>query len=420
MANVLRNRDFRLLWLGQTVSTVGDQVFPVAVTIAVLDAGGDASDVGFVLAARWLALVLFVLAGGVWADRLSRRTVLIASDAFRAVAVGALVLLPSHPPLWILAVLVFLVGGGEAFFRPAYGALLPSLLAEDQRAAGNGLTSISVRTASIVGPGLGAALVTATSPRWALAVTAFGFFASLATLVLLREPPFEPEESRSALEDVREGLAEVRSRPWIGAILAAAAVQLMVAIAPTVVLLPVISRREFGTDAVYGTALALMSAGGLFGALFAMRFRFRHQGLVALVGLMAYALVPLALVYPVNRWWLFAAYFVAGFGVEPFIILWQVALQREIPADRLARITALDWMASYALMPLGLALTGPASEVLGERTVLWTAAIAMIGPTLLLLRVPGIKDFRTPGAEPPAAEAVRAPAPRPPEPRVPQ
>ena len=115
--SVLGVRDFRLLWIGQAVSTVGDQIFPVAVTITVLNAHGSATDIGLVLAARWAALVLFAIVGGVWADRLSRTLVMRLADGFRIGAVLGLALLPHTPPLWLLALLVFLVGGGEAFFR---------------------------------------------------------------------------------------------------------------------------------------------------------------------------------------------------------------------------------------------------------------------------------------------------------------
>ncbi|HEX9356754.1 MAG TPA: MFS transporter, partial [Streptosporangiaceae bacterium] len=270
--------------------------------------------------------------------------------------------------------------------------------------------------AAIIGPALGAAVVTVAGARWAFALTVLGFVFSLVMLARLREPPYTPDESRSMIDDIHEGFAEVWARPWIAAILGVAAVQLMVSIAPSVVLLPVISRREFGSNAVFGTALALMSAGGLLGALIAMRWRPRHPGLVALLGLVPYVLIPLALLYPVSRWWLFAAYFVAGIGLEPFVIFWQVALQREIPPDRLARITALDWLSSFALMPLGLALTGPAADAFGERAVLAVAGFMMVVPTLLLLRIPGMKDFRTPGGAPESTEPEARPLPASPRP----
>lgn len=395
-ASILGLRDFRLLWIGQTISTIGDQIFPVAVAIKVLDAGGHAAELGFVLAARWLALVLFVIVGGVYADRLPRKLVMMGSDAFRGVTVLGLALTPGHLPLWLLAALIFLVGGGEAFFRPAYGAIVPSVLPADRLGAGNAMTSVSLRSAAILGPAIGAALVASVGPRPALLVDAGTFAVSFLTLARLREPAFTPGPRQSVLRDVRVGLAAVWRRRWVAAILLLAAFQLMLAVAPEMVLLPIIGRRKFHTDAVFGTCLALLSAGGLIGALAAIRWRPSRPGLVGMLGLLPFALVPAALATPFSRWWLFAAYFIAGMGIEPFIIFWQVALQREFPADQLARVTAVDWLCSFALLPLGLALTGPAVQLAGEPTVLWVGAAVAFVPTLLVLFVPGVPQFRSP------------------------
>jgi MFS family permease len=402
-AGVLGLRDFRLLFIGQTVSTVGDQIFPVAVTIAVLDhTGNDAGSVGLVLAARWVALVLFVLLGGVWADRLPRRAVMIGSDAFRMLAVLGLALLPGSPPVWVLAVLVFLVGGGEAFFRPAYGALVPAVVPEDRRPAANALTSVSLRTAAVVGPGLGAALVALVGVRTAFLVDALTFLISLLTLLRLREPSYQPAPSNSMVADIREGFAQVWRQRWAAAVLGVAALQLMLAVAPAIVLLPIIGRREFGGDAVYGAALSMFSLGGVIGAMAAMRFRPRHPGLVGVLGLLPYAKVPESLLTPFAPWWIFACHFVAGLCLEPFIVYWTSALQRAFPAHQLARVTSIDWLCSFALMPLGLALVGPAAAGLGESTVLWSAIVVATVPVLLLLLVPGMKDFRDPRSGPPA------------------
>ena len=395
-------RDFRLLWAGQAVSTVGDQIFPVAVAVAVLDAGGGTTGLGAVLAARWVALVLFVLLGGVWADRLPRRWVMMGADAFRALAVLGLAVTPGHAPLWLLAALVFLVGGGEAFFRPAYGALLPSVLPAHLLGAGNALTSVSLRTAAVIGPGLGAAVVATTGPRPAFALDAATFGVSLWLLARLREPAYDRTPRTSMLHEVREGLAAVRRQAWVVGILVVAAVQLMLTMAPTTVLLPVISRREFGTDAVFGTALAALSAGGLAGALLVMRWRPSRPGLVGVAGLAAFVVVPLSLLAPVSPWTIWGAFLFAGFSLEPFVVLWQVALQREFPRELLARVSSVDWLASFALMPLGLALTGPAVALAGEASVLWVAVAASLVPPLLVLAVPGVRDFRTP-SRPPAA-----------------
>lgn len=395
-ASVLGFRDFRLLWTGQTISTIGDQIFPIAVAIKVLDAGGGASALGLVLGARWLALVLFVLLGGVYADRLPRKLVMMGSDAFRGVTVLGLALTPGHVPLWVLVGLVFLVGGGEAFFRPAYGAILPSVLPHERLGAGNALTSVSMRSAAVIGPAVGAVVVAAVGPRPAFVLDAATFAASFLTLLRLHEPAFTPGPPQSMLGDVREGLVAVWRRRWVAAVLALAAVQLMFVLAPETVLLPIIGRREFHTDAVFGTALAVFAGGGVIGAFVALRWRPRRPGLVGMLGILPMTLLPAALATPFSRWWIFAAYFLAGVGLEPFLVFWQVALQREFPLDLLARVTSVDWLCSFALMPLGFALTGPAVSLVGEAGVLWFGAAVAFVPTLLVLRVPGLVEFRTP------------------------
>ncbi len=398
--SVLGIRDFRLLWLGQAVSTVGDQIFPVAVTIAVLNAGGTATDIGLVLAARWAALVLFAVVGGVWADRLPRTLVMRAADLFRMLAVLGLALLPTTPQLWVLAVLVFLVGGGEAFFRPAETALLPSILPAERLRPANALIVISYRTAAVIGPGLGALVVTlAGGTRAAFAINALTFGVSLVCLTLLREPPrhlVAVEDRPGVLREILEGFHEVRTRPWVAAILVLASVALMLVIAPETVLLPVIGRREFGHDTVYATSLALFAAGGIVGAVIALRWRPRQPGLVGALGWLPFTAVPIVLAFPYAPWLFYVAYFVAGAGFEPFNIYWQTALQREIPPDRLARVSALDWMASLSLLPVGMALTGPAVAAYGENTVLLVAAAVNVVGTVAVLFVPGVKELRSP------------------------
>jgi len=392
-ASVLGFRDFRLLWLGQTISTVGDQIFPIAVAVKVLDAGGNASDLGLVLAARWMALVLFVVLGGVYADRLPRKLVMMGSDAFRGVAVLALALTPGEVPVVALAALTFLVGGGEAFFRPAYGALLPSTLPEERLGAGNALTSISVRGAAVLGPAVAGVLVATVGTRPAFLLDAATFAVSMATLARLHEPPLPVAARSRMLRDIRDGAAEVWRRPWVLGVLALAVVQLMLVVAPELVLLPIISRREFGSDAVYGIALAAFAAGGVAGALLALRWRPARPGLVSILGLLPFTLVPLALAFPLSPAVVVAAYVAAGIGIEPFIVYWAVALQREIPRDKLARVTSLDWLCSFALLPLGLALVGPAVEQAGEDTVLLSSAAVNVVSCLAVLAVPGILRF---------------------------
>jgi len=394
---VLRLREFRLLFFGQAVSVVGEEIFPIAATISVLNAGGDAFDVGLVLGARWLAVVLFALIGGVWADRLPRRVVMIGSDLVALAGVLALALAPGDPHISFIAVMVFVVGASEAFFRPAETALLPSIVPQDQLTAANSLIAVSYRTAAVVGPGVGGIFVAAFSVHAAYLVVGVALTVSALSLYALREPAREARErTESFVQEIGDGWRALREQTWALAVIVGGAAYLMLVVAPENVLLPIIGRREFGSDTVYAVSLALFSLGGVVGAVLAVKLKPAKPGRLGM--LLTLLLVPMfvALAFPVSEWLIFVTYFVGGIGIEPFNVYWQSALQREIAPDKLARVSSLDWMASFGLMPLGLALTGPLSNAIGEVAVLLGAGLACIVITFAVLRVPGVDEFRRP------------------------
>lgn len=399
MWEALRGRDFRLLFTGQAVSSIGDQVFPVAVTVQVLDNGGSVGDLGLVLAARFASLVLFALLGGVWADRLPKVKVLIGADLSRLVAVlGLALVMTGSTPVAVLAPLVFLVGAGEAFFRPAYGALLPSVLPPDQLSAGNALSGSTFHVASIVGPGLAGLVVVAVGPRGAMLLDAATFAVSLALLVRVREPAFTPRERQKVLTEMAEGVSAVRQRPWVAAVLLMAMAQLLLLIPACSVLLPK-AFADSGETASYGYVLAIGAVGGLLGGLAAGHVHPRRRGLVAMLALLAFVVEPLALLADAPPWVLAAAWFTASLGLGPFLVYWETALQQDVPRELLARVISLDWMCSFALLPLGLAVVGPVVDAVGRDAVLWTGVVAAVVPPLLCLPVPGVLDFRTPAEE---------------------
>jgi len=400
---VLRNRDFRLLFAGQAVSTVGDEIFPIAATISVINAsgGGNAKGaviaVGLVQGARFLAIVSFALIGGVWADRLPRRLVMISSDIVAALAILTLALIPGTPHVWVIAVCVFVVGAAEAFFRPAETAILPSLIPDRQLTVANGLISVSYRTAAVVGPGLGGLFIVGVGVRSAYVLDVIALTVSALTLLRLREPIREPaSRTASVRHEIAEGWRELRTQRWAVTTIFAGAAFLMLVVSPENVLLPIIGRREFGGDAVYAWSLALFSLGGVVGAVLAIRIRTTHPGRVGwLLGLL-FAPVLVALAFPRSAALILALYFVAGAGWEPFNIYWQSAIQREFPADKLARISSLDWMLSFGLMPLGLALTGPLAALVGTQAVMLGAAVVCVVICLGVQLVPGVAEFRNP------------------------
>lgn len=405
MRNALRIRDFRLLFAGQAVSAVGDQVFPVAVSVLVLDTGGGAADLGIVLAARFAALVLFALLGGVWADRLPRVRVLVSADLLRLAAVLGLLVATSVStvPLPVLAGLVFLVGAGEAFFRPAYGALLPSVLPPPSLAAGNALSASSAQLAQVVGPGLGGLLMAAAGARAGFVLDATTFAISLVTLLRVREPEHLPAPRTRVVAEMAEGIRAVRERPWIAWLLGVFALNLMLVYAPVVILLPLMVREQTGETASYGYVLAAGAFGGLIGALVAGRWKGPARGRRATLGLALLVAQPVALLLGAGLPVLCVAWAIAGLGLGPFIVQWETALQADVPRHLLARVISLDWMATFGLFPLGLALTGPAVAAFGRSGVLALGVVIAVVLPLLVLRVPGVREFRTPVTGPGSA-----------------
>ena len=396
-SSVLGIRDFRLLWLGQSISAIGDAVFPVAVAVRVLDEGGSASDLGLVLAARTLSFVLLLVVGGIVADRMRRTRVMLGADALRVVAGFGLALTPGSVSILALAALTFLMGSGEAFFRPAYGAVVPTVVPAERLPAANGVTSVALNSSYILGPALAGLIVATVGWRWAFAVDGATFLVSIATLVRIREPRHEPaEEKSSAFRDALGGFRAVRERPWILAVLLYFSVLLMVAMAPLSVLRPVIAEDNLGDRALLGVLLATFGAGAVVGGVFATRWRPRKPGVAAMAGLLPIGLLLVGYAYSRSLPLLLAAEFATGFGIEIFQINWISAVQRDVPRHLLARVVSLDWMMSLGLMPIGFALTGPVVNSVGQRPVLVAGAI-VVALGLTILAVPGLADFRTPG-----------------------
>ena len=389
---------YRWLFTGQVVSAVGDQLFPIAVVALVVTRGGNAGELGLVLATRFAALVLFAVLGGVWADRLPRVLMMRAADLLRLVAVAGLALAAAtgDPPTPVLAALVFVVGAGEAFFRPAYGALLPTVLPARDLPAGNALSEASQYVAQVAGPGLAGALLLISGPGVVFALDALTFAVSLATLFKVVEPPHQKAVRRRLHREIAEGITAVRQRSWIAAVLAMASVQLMFAVAPAMVLLPLILRDNGQSPSTYGLVLAVGAVGGLLGAVAAGRWQPAHPGQAGLLTLLGWTAPPLALLLQAPVPVLAAAWFVGGAGLGPFNIWWASALQTAVPRELLARVVSLDWLFSLALLPLGLALTGPAVALVGRGPVLVTAVVAMVVTSVLPLLVAGVRDLQNP------------------------
>ena len=392
---VLRYREFRLLFGGQLVSLFGDGLFAVALSFAVLDETGSKSGLGIVLAAGSLPLVAFLLVGGVWADRLSRRRVMLVADGARMAIQGVLaaLVLTGRAPLGAFIVLYGLYGVAMAFFSPASTGLVPETLPAEELQRANGLMGMTRSVTAIAGAAVGGVLVDVFGPGSAIALDSGTFAVSALALASMRVGPVSSAVRERFSHELAVGFREVRSRRWVWMTILNASLFLMLYVAPFDVIGPIVSRRSLGGAIAWGVISASFAGGMAAGGLALMLVRLRRPMVVALSILLATSVSPLLLAHAAPVALICASYFLEGVAVGVFTTTWETALQREIPARVLSRVSAWDWMGSVAGMPLGFALTGPLLAVVGERDVLYGMAAVAFVLTIWMLGVPDLRHI---------------------------
>jgi hypothetical protein len=412
---LLRIRDFRNVFLAQSISVFGDGVTPVALTFAVLGLTGSATDLGLVLAAQSLPLATLALVGGVWADRLPRAALMVTSDLVRAAVqiTAATLLLTGVAQIWQLALLAAVHGAAEAFFRPAAGAIMPQIVPAARLQHANALMGLSDNFGWMAGPAVAGTLVAVIGAGGAIAVDGATFLVSAAFLATLRVPAIARSEAvRSFVAELREGWREVKSRTWLWVMLLRACLVLCIVIAPFQVLGPLGLLAQGHTAAAWGWIQAVFSGGMLGGAAIALRYRpKRPMVLVCLTGTTSVA-APLTMALGGGAVTLGIVYGLRGIGVGLLVAVWNTTLQTKIQGEALGRVTAWDWMSSTALWPAGLAVAGPLAQAFGVTSICWASAGLGLAASVWVLFVKDVWRLRP---EPvlvaaPAAGAMPPPA----------
>ncbi|MCY0958396.1 MFS transporter [Streptomyces sp. H27-H5] len=375
--SVLRDPAFLRLWAGTTASGLATWALPFVLGLAVLHRELGAAGLGLVLAARTAGFLGAVAVGGVLADRHSRRAVVLWSALAAAVA-APLLTVGLGRSLVLMAVAAALAGAGQGACRPAFQALTAEVVDADRRQRANAAMSLSVRTSTLAGPALTALLAGFVDVRTLL--WGIGLLWLVAAFVPGRGASPDPSTERPPHVSFRaefiDGIREARRHPWFLAGLGALTAVVALGYSATSVALPLISRDRYGTEWVLAAAMTAYTVGALGGALLTTRRRPRSPGWMAFAGLAAYGFAPLSLMLPVHPLVVIAAYVVAGIGIELFNVPWFTAAQREVAPDKLARVSSLDFLVSYGLAPVGLALIAPAIDVFGVTPVLAVCAAA--------------------------------------------
>jgi len=384
------------------VSLIGDGLFPVALTFGVLDLTHSGTDVGLVLAAFAVPMVLFTLVGGVWADRLRREWVMIASDLFRflTLAVIAGLLFTHHARVWNLALLGFAYGCGDAFFYPAYTALIQQIVPRDRLQEANALRGVSEGFGWFVGPSISGILIAFIGTSGTLAVDAATFLVSAAFLLALRVPALVRSQGRTTtfLTELRDGWREVCSRTWLWVMMLHAMLVLFVTIAPLQVLGPLAITTRHQSPALWGFMVGLFSLGMLVGGLVALYYRpLRPMVTVTLCSTTA-AMAMLALALRLSPGALVTVWFLRGIAIGVLTAIWEASLQHHIPHESMARVSSWDWMTGGGLWPVGLVIAGPIAQTIGLTNALWLSGGCGVACSLWVLFVKDVWRLRGPAA----------------------
>ncbi|HEU0001617.1 MAG TPA: MFS transporter [Ktedonobacteraceae bacterium] len=433
-ARALKSRPYAMIWIGQTISNLGDGIFYIALAWQVLLMTHSGTAMGVVLIAGTIPRLVFVLIGGVAADRLPRRLIILWSDGGRGVVVLLISILgfTGHLQFWHLIIEALIFGVVDGFFNPAIMAITPDLVEKDDLASANALVSLSGNLAQLVGPLVGAGLIALISPIGAFAFNALSFFISVAFLLPVRIPerhvarPLEIQEPaeeemqavgddfsapvsgempaerrgfRGVVEDVREGLVYVRNTRWLWVTTLSASVGNIGFTATLAVATPKLVHDIYGQGAwLYG----LMSTTGAIGSIIALLLigqatRLKKRGLLAYLSLVlsCSGILIFGLPFPRGIEPLVAslASMLVGFGLAFFNTIFFTILHETIPGDKLGRVISLDTLGSFAMIPVGEALGGILTDRIGPAPVFIIFGSINLANVLIPLLVRDVREL---------------------------
>jgi MFS family permease len=408
----LRERPFRLLWIGQSASAVGDSMTGVALTFAVLGTSGSATDLGIVLGAFTIAHATFILIGGVWSDRLPRRLVMLSADVVRAAVQGilAVLLISGNVELWHFVAVAFVTGAAESFFAPASTGLIPQTISSERLQQANGLMALTRSGSWIFGPALSGVLVAAFGAGWVFAIDSASFVTSAIFLSRLRVPLAPRGERQSFVADLAHGWREVRSRQWVWASLIAFGIGNM-AWGAMSVLGPIVVEREFDGPTTWGLLSAAGGVGGVLGGVIVLRWRPRRPLLTSHLLIVVFGLQLFALAAPLPVPALMAFSFLSFVAVVLANTMWETVLQAKVPRASLSRVSSYDYAVSFVFMPIGYAIWGPLSSAIGIETTLVLAGATIMATKLAVVLAPEIRRMGPVGVATDAVDAEVGSAP---------
>lgn len=409
------SRAFPYLWLGHLISFLGSSITMVILPVLVYSLTGSTTIMGFVMAVYMLPNIIMLPISGHIVDRYDRVKIMMLANIARFVIMMTTAILSLTEVLTIplLLVLVGFYGLLDGLFQPAYSAVRATIFTPNIRVAANALTQMSTQTVRLIGPALGGLLITHLSAGIGFGMDAFTYLISLVCLIYLRKvllvslKPQTSQPSTSSViqssnpspnwrEDFMEGLAVLRSQPWLWiTILAFSFINICYA-GITSILVPWLFKVHHGWEPyIYGLAVTFSGVGAIIGGLlFGMRPKWNHRGIMAYGGALLSGVALLILPFAPNAVSAIALFALEGFGLMIFGLIWEISLQELVPQEAFGRVASLDLLGSFALLPIGYILVGWLADLIGGVTTI--AIFAGLGITciVLVLSVPSIRKFK--------------------------
>ena len=392
----LEEREFRLLWLSRVVSDFGDRFALIGLAFAVLDIKASAATLGYVFAARTVSNLVFLQTAGVWADRVPRQLLMLASDVGRgsAQAVLAFLLLTGRAEVWHLIVLAAIYGTAEAFFGPASQGLVPQTVRPERLHQANAMMSLSRNVTGLAGPAAAGVVIAISSTGWAIAVDAATFAVSAAFLAAMRLAFTKPERLRFITELI-DGWKEFTRQTWIWVSVLYFGLFHLTALACFFVLAPVIAKRELGGSSAYATIMVGAGLGAVVGSLLAMRYKPRRSLVIVFLSCAVWCVVLLGYALSDSVPLITACAFVGAMSMNYGAAFWFTAMQQHVPPHALSRVSSYDWLGSWLFLPIGYIVIGPIAETIGYSETLLIAVGWTLFSSLAILAIPSVRNLRS-------------------------
>ena len=391
---------FRTLLIARIISNIGNGLGPIALAFGVLSLdGATPTSLSIVMAAQLGPMVVFMLFGGVLADRYPRALVVGTSDIFLSgfVVANGIMLINGSATVMSMAIIAFISGSLNALWWPAFAGLVPEVVPEEDLQSANSVIGLGANAANIAGTVAGGIIVAGIGAGWAMVTDGISFFIAGILVFTLRKfgkTRDTTEHTPSVFEDLAHGWKEFSSRSWVVTVVAGYCILNMIFESALGVVGPVHAEQELGGPKPWSYILAALSVGMMAGVLVSLKVRPKRPLLIALVAQLGVAAWIFTI--GVTNWipLIMVSAFFAGIAFDFFFVLWQTAMQSNIPRESLSRVSSYDAFGSLVFAPFGLVIAGPITERIGTEQTLIGMAIIFVVVLAAMLSVASVRNLR--------------------------